>query len=81
LCYGIRSNFGILLDSKIIKFNQGGVWLKDVEIGSDYISLTCSTEGKIWTIRLFHGEIGSEELERIAEKFRFETGVVPKIME
>lgn len=74
------SNFGIILDSKIVKFNQGGEQLKAVEIGRDYISLTYGTCKQTQTIRLLHAEIDSAELKKITERFRFETGIIPKIV-
>lgn len=41
------SAFGILLGSKIIKFNQGGIRLKAVEIGRDYLSIDFGTDAEI----------------------------------
>ncbi len=58
------SYFGILLDSKIIKFNQDGILLKAVEIGRDFISLTYGKGKQIRNTRLFHAEISSGELEK-----------------
>lgn len=73
------SCFGLLLDSKIIKFNQEGIRLKDVEIGRDYISLSYGTDKKTQKARLLLAAVDSRELTRIAEKFRYETGVMPTI--
>lgn len=73
------SYFGILLDSKIIKFNQDGVLLKAVEIGRDFISLTYGTDKRMQNTRLLRAAIGVEELEKIAERFRYETGITPVI--
>ena len=73
------SYFGILLDSKIIKFNQDGIRLKAVEIGHDFISLTYGKEKRVQTTRLLRAAIDREALEGIAEKFRYETGVAPAI--
>lgn len=73
------SNFGILLDSKIIKYNQGSVQLKAVEIGQGFISLVYGTEKrmqKTWLLCLY---MDDRELADIIEKFRYETGVVPTI--
>lgn len=74
------SYFGILLDSKIIKFNQDGILLKAVEIGRDFISLTYGTDKRIQNTRLLHATIDNGELEKIAEQFRYETGIVPVII-
>lgn len=73
------SCFGILLDSKIIKFNQEGVHLKNVEIGRDFICLTYGTDRRTQKTRLLHAQIDNRELNNIVEKFRYETGVVPII--
>lgn len=71
------SNFGVLLDSKIINFNQGGVRLKAVEIGRNYISLAYGTEKRMRKIWLLSYSFGEDELADIVGKFRYETGVVP----
>lgn len=73
------SCFGILLDSKIIKFNQDGIRLKAVELERDAISLTFGTDKKTRSIKLLHEEIDAGELAEIAVKFRYETGIVPLI--
>lgn len=73
------SYFGILLDSRLIKFNQDGIRLRDVEFGLDYISLTYGTEHRIQNTRLLRPAISREELGAVAERFRFETGIVPNI--
>ena len=74
------SYFGILLDTKIIKFNQDGILLKAVEIGRDFISLTYGTEKKMKSSWLLCTMIDKEELDRIVERFRYETGVMPVII-
>ena len=73
------SNFGILLDSKIIKFNQGSVQLKAVEIGRQFISLAYGTDKRIQKTCLLRMHLDERELADIVEKFRYETGVVPVI--
>lgn len=73
------SGFGILLDSKIIKFNQDGIQLKAVELGRHFISLTYGTKGRIHNIKLLHWEFSDDMLAEISQKFRYETGVVPLI--
>jgi len=73
------SCFGILLDSRIIKFNLDGVCLKTVEVGREFICLTYGTEGRTQKIRILHAAMDSPELQRIVERFRYETGVVPVI--
>ncbi|NLB29272.1 MAG: hypothetical protein GX823_03465 [Clostridiales bacterium] len=71
----IISYFGILLDEKVIKFNQDGIRIRAAEIGADFISFTYGTEKRTQNIRLLRPAINSAELEQIAEKFRYETGV------
>ena len=73
------SCFGILLDWRIIKFNQNGIHLKAVEIERDFISITYGTDKRTKSIRLLHAAIESRELECIVQKFRYETGIVPII--
>jgi hypothetical protein len=75
------SYFGILLDSRVIKFNQEGIFLKTVEIGPDYISLTYGTDKRVQNTRLLHAAIDEEEVERIAKRFCHETGVVPVVID
>lgn len=74
------SYFGILFDSKIIKFNQNGILLKAVEIGRDFISLSYGTDKRVQNTRLLRAAISSGELEKIVERFRYETGIVPVII-
>lgn len=71
------SYFGILLDSRIVRFNQDGIRLKAVEIGRDFLSLTYGTEKGTRITRLLHAEISQGELEAIVERFRYETGIFP----
>lgn len=73
------SCFGILLGSKIIKFNQDGIRLKAVEIGRDYLSLDYGTDTDTRNIRLLHARPDSIVLAGIIEKFRYETGIIPTI--
>ena len=75
------SGFGILLGSKIIKFNQEGIRLKAVEIGRDYLSIDYGTDAEVRNIRLLHVRPDSAVLVGIIEKFRYETGIVPVITE
>lgn len=70
------SCFGILLDSRIIKFNRDGIRLIAVELEEDYISLTYGTDKRTENIRLLRAAADSGEIKEIAEKFRYETGVV-----
>ena len=74
------SYFGILLDSKIIKFNQEHIRLKAVEIQHGFISITYGTDEWIKNIRLICPILDGEELKRLSEKFEYETGIKPTIL-
>lgn len=74
------SYFGILLDEKTIKFNQDGIRLKAVEIGNDFISFTYGTEKRTQYIRLLRPAIDPVAMEKICERFRYETGIVPTLL-
>ena len=74
------SCFGILLGSRVIKFNIAGVKLKEVEIGNDFICLTYGNDKKNQTIKLLHGVIEKEELKSIVGGFRYETGIIPIVI-
>jgi len=73
------SCFGILLGSKVIKFNQEGIQLKAVEIGRDYLSLDYGRDMDIRNVRLIYSRPDSTVLAGIIEKFRYETGIIPTI--
>lgn len=73
------SCFGILLGSKVIKFNQEDIRLKAVEIGRNYLSLDYGTDTDIRNIWLIHSISDSAVLEGIIEKFHHETGITPTI--
>ncbi len=73
------SCFGILLGSKVIKFNQEGIRLKAVEIGQDYLLLDYGWGTDIRRIKLIHPRPDSAVLADIIEKFRYETGITPTI--
>ena len=80
------SCFGILLGTKIIKFNQDGIRLRNVEIGTDYISFDYEIpvapyglEKEKQNIRLLYSNPGEDQLAGIIEKFREEAGVIPVV--
>lgn len=73
----VISYFGILLDTKIIKFNQDGIRLRAVEIGEDFISFTYGSKKRMKNTRLMRPPIDPEAMEKIAESFRYETGIKP----
>ncbi len=76
----IVSYFGILLDEKVIKFNQDGIRIRAVDIGGDFISFTYGTEKRTQNIRLLRPAINPEELDKMSEKFRYEIGITPTLL-
>ncbi|MGI6176801.1 MAG: hypothetical protein ACOYJC_11755, partial [Christensenellales bacterium] len=76
----IVSYFGILLDDKIIKFNQDGIRLRAVEIGGDFISFTYGTKKRTRNIRLLRPAIDPTAMEEICERLRYETGIIPTLL-
>jgi hypothetical protein len=75
------SCFGILLGSKVIKFNIDGINLKKVEIGNDFIFLVYGKDKKNESIRLLHKSIEKPELLSIIDLFRHETGITPIVVD
>ena len=76
------SCFGILLGAEAIRFNQDGIWLKNVEIGQGYISFGYGANGEEpQNIRLLYPRPDEAALAGIVECFRKETGIVPAIVE
>lgn len=71
------SCFGILLDSRVIKFNLHDITLKGVIIGPDSISFSYGRGGSDRTLRILCGELGNKDLQSFVERFRYETGVEP----
>lgn len=74
------SYFGILLETRMIKFNQGGILLKAVEIGKEFISLSYGTDNNLKKIWILRPPIDAVQLDSIAEMFRYETGIIPQII-
>ncbi len=75
------SCFGILLDSKIIKFNQDGIRLKAVEIGRGCLSIEYGTDRSTQRVKLLYDGADIGRLEDIIERFRYETGIIPALKE
>ncbi|NLO09948.1 MAG: hypothetical protein GX129_08815 [Clostridiales bacterium] len=76
----IVSYFGILLNDKTIVFNQKGIRLKAVQIGEGFISLTYGTPTWAQIIRLLCPVIDPDAMDKISEKFRYETGINPSLI-
>ena len=75
------SCFGILMDTKIIKFNLDGVLLKEVQLSDRYIILGYGRDITEKKIRILHETLTIYEMIRIIESFRYETGVTPVLIE
>ncbi len=73
------SGFGVLLDSKVIQFNLDRIRLQEVQINKTSMCLTYGTKLRTREICLMHGVADIEEIQRIAETFRYETGLIPII--
>lgn len=77
----IISCFGILLGEKIVMFNTDGIKLKEINITKDTLNIIYGKEKKIKNIRLFHKISDKEQLNKILEKFHYETGIIPNIVD
>ncbi len=75
------SCFGILLDREIVKFNLDGISLHSVEIGLLHITLAYGTGNQSSQIKISHGGISKEQMLSVTERFRFETGLSPRLEE
>lgn len=71
------SCFGILIDSKVIKYNVGNIKLKGIEINTEYICLNFGRDEKIQKTCILHGSISEEEQQQISKRFHRETGIMP----
>lgn len=77
----VISCFGILLGSKVIKFNVDGIKLTEVKINHDFIFIVYGKDNKNKTIRLLHGSLSTQELRDFVERFRYETGITPNVID
>lgn len=71
------SYFGILLETKIIKFNQNGIQLKAVEIGPDFLSFTYGKGKRVKNIKILRPFIDLAASDEFAQKLHYETGIMP----
>ncbi len=71
------SYFGVLLNDRVIKYNQEGIRLRAMEIGPDHISFCYGMGQRGGVIRLLRPPLDPATLAEISEKFRYETGVAP----
>ena len=77
----IISCFGVLLGSKVIKFNVDGIKLIEVKIDHDFIFIVYGKDNWNKTIRLLHGSLSTQELRDFVERFRYETGITPNVID
>lgn len=74
------SCFGVLLDSKVIKFNQDKIILNSIVIKRDSISFIYGSEGISEKLTILHGIMDKEQIQNIVYRFQYETGIVPSIL-
>lgn len=72
------SCFGILLGSRIIKYNIDGIELTKVEISKNFIYFTYGKNAKFEKIKLLHN-LENEESRMIADRIQYELGISPII--
>ncbi len=77
----IVSCFGLLLGTKIIKYNQDHINLKSVELSEKYMTLVYESKYGSKKIRIHHAPMTVPERIRISETFRYETGVKPVLVD
>lgn len=70
----IVSIFGILAGDKIYKFNCDGIRLFSMKIDKEFIIFTYGTREKQHRLKLTHGLTREEDLHKITEIFRYNTG-------
>jgi hypothetical protein len=75
----ILSGFGILSGDKAYKFNCDGIRLFSVEISREDMLLALGTDKWKKHLRFGHGISSPDQIQEIAEKLRYETGVSPII--
>lgn len=73
------SCFGILIDSKVIRYNIDNIKLKEIEIDDKYLYITFGNPINDNSISILYGKMGKEELQSFMKKFNYETGIIPKI--
>ena len=75
----IVSIFGILAGNKVYKYNCDGIRLLAITIDNEYICFTYGTQKKQSDLKLLHGLSRQDDIEAVAEKFRYETGIIPVV--
>ncbi len=68
------SIFGVLAGDKVYKFNYDGILLLSMKIDKEFIFFTYGTREKQRRLKLPHGLTKEEDLQKITEIFRYDTG-------
>lgn len=73
------SCFGISVGHKYYKFNREGIPLTKIDINKTSITLYFGNIEKQNKIIVLHDLRDKSEANKIAEKFRYETGIIPSV--
>ncbi|MGR6835964.1 hypothetical protein [Syntrophomonas erecta] len=71
----IVSCFGVLSGEEVYKFNCDGIHLFSVEINSEDMLFTFGTDEWTKYLRFGHNVSSPDQIQEIAEKLRYETGI------
>lgn len=75
----VFSPFGVLMGGRVFRFRDGIRKLQMVEIGRETLHVELHSEEIHFHLQLLHGFTQKQEVEKVAEEIRYETGVVPDI--
>lgn len=70
----VVSCFGVLINSRVVRFNRRENRLWRVEIGRDSLKLFYGAQNDQKQMTLIHEPIDTDTARRLAERFRIETG-------
>jgi len=73
----VVSGFGILMEDKVIPFNQDGIRLFSMIIGHNGMDIIYGTDISSHEVNLSFQNLSEDLIKEIVDKFSFETGVVP----
>lgn len=75
----IFSPFGVLLGNRAFRFRDGIRRLQAIEIGRETLRVDFQSEEVCYHLQLLHGFTKKQEVDKVAEEIRYETGVIPDI--
>lgn len=75
----IFSPFGVLLGNRAFRFRDGIRRLQAIEIGRETLRVEFQSEEVCYHLQLLHGFTKKQEVDKVAEEIRYETGVIPDI--